>query len=247
MTFENVLIRCSSLGCLFTEPKTKAEKEAGLLSKTTKSHLIQTYIKEYWGIDNVVHTKQMTKGKKVEEDAITLVSIKDGIYYEKNEEKRSNGYIAGTPDVIYDSYIIDTKSSWDASTFLPKLIEPMDSDYFYQLQGYMWLFDRERAKISYCLCTTPESIRNGEKYLLQKKMDVATDENPDFLEEWIKLEKTMVFDHIPVHERVIDVWVERDEEVIKQIPPKVEKAREFLADFHQLHTKQYAHLKAEAL
>jgi hypothetical protein len=234
-TFENVLIRCSSLGSLFTEPKTKAEKEAGLLSKTTKSHLIQTYIKEYWGIDKVVHTKQMTKGKKVEEDAITLVSVKDGTFYAKNEEQRQNGYISGTPDIITPDYIVDTKSSWEAATFLPKLIEPLDSDYWAQLQGYMWLFNRERAKISYCLCTTPESLRNAEKYLLLRKMDVATEENPDFLEEWARLEKTMIFDHIPVEERVIDVWVDRDEEFIKQIPPKVEKAREFLAEFHQLH------------
>ncbi len=31
-------IRCSSLGVLFTEPQSKADKDAGLLSKTAQTH-----------------------------------------------------------------------------------------------------------------------------------------------------------------------------------------------------------------
>lgn len=237
MDFQNTLIRCSSLGCLFTEPQSKADKEAGKLSKTAQSHLLQTYIREYWGIEKDVQTKQMLKGTSVEEESLTLVSLYDGRFYQKNDERKSNGYIVGTPDIVEDT-VDDIKSSYDAHTFLPKLIDPIDKDYYAQLQGYLWLFDKERARLRYCLVDTPEAIRNQEKYYLLRRMDVATEEAPEFLREWAKLEKNMIFSHLPVHERVITLEVARDEEFIQKIPAKVERAREFLAEFHQLHTRQ---------
>jgi hypothetical protein len=237
MDFSQIRIRCSSLGCLFTEPKTKADKEKGLLSKTAQTHLIKTYISEYWGIDKDIVTKQMVKGTTVEEESITLVSMHDGEFYQKNEESRYNDYIKGTADIVLEDCIDDVKSSFDAHSFLPKLVEPIDDIYWHQLQGYMWLYNKSRARLRYCLVDTPESIRNQEKYYLLRRMDVVTEESPDFIREWQKLERNMIFSHLPIHERVITLEVERDEAVIAQIPQKVEKAREFLAHFHSLHTK----------
>jgi hypothetical protein len=43
MEFYNTLIHCSSIGKLLTEPQLKADKEAGELSKTAKTHLIEVY------------------------------------------------------------------------------------------------------------------------------------------------------------------------------------------------------------
>ena len=47
--FSKTLIRCSSLGLLMTEPQSKADKEAGLLSKSAQKHLIDVYISEKYG------------------------------------------------------------------------------------------------------------------------------------------------------------------------------------------------------
>ena len=57
------LIRSSSLACLFTDPVSKADKEAGILSKTAKSHLIEVYAREIWGVEKDIVTKQMKTGK----------------------------------------------------------------------------------------------------------------------------------------------------------------------------------------
>ena len=46
MNWNEILIRCSSIGYLMTEPKEKAAKEAGELSKTAKTHLKNVYIQE---------------------------------------------------------------------------------------------------------------------------------------------------------------------------------------------------------
>ena len=74
MNFNKTLIRSSSVGYLMTEPVTKADKDAGVLSKTAKSHLIEIYIAEKYGRRKDVQTKQMRKGVEVEDDAIELLA-----------------------------------------------------------------------------------------------------------------------------------------------------------------------------
>jgi len=236
VNWEKTLIRCSSLGNLFTEPVTKADKEAGLLSKTAKSHLIEVYAREIWGVEKDIVTKQMRKGRAAEEAGITLLSRVDKRLYTKNDERKANEWLTGHADIVEEEEIIDIKLSWDAFTFLPKLIEPLDKDYLYQLQGYMYLWDKPKARISYCLVNTPDNIIEGEKYRLLRSMDVVSEESPEFIEAARKLESNMKFDQIPMQLRVINKFIDRDEEIIEKIPAKVQKAREFLAELHKLHT-----------
>jgi hypothetical protein len=47
MDFSQVKIHCSSLGCLFTEPQSKADKEAGKLSKTAQAHLVKSKLSRW--------------------------------------------------------------------------------------------------------------------------------------------------------------------------------------------------------
>ena len=235
MTFENTLIRCSSLGCLFTEPRDKKAKEAGELSQTAKTHLVEVYARELWGVEKQVQTKQMQKGTEAEDDAILLKSRLDGVLYEKNQIRESNEWITGHADIVEPDFICDTKCSWDAFSFLPKLIENVDKDYELQLQGYMWLYNRPKAVVSYCLVSTPQNIVEGEKYRLLRSMDVVSEESPEFLRAWEKQKSAYYFDHIPIHLRIINHFVERNQEIIDQIPAKVAKAREFLAQLHERH------------
>jgi hypothetical protein len=238
MTFENTLIRCSSLSCLFTEPQSKEDKAAGKLSKTAKSHLIEVYARALWGVDKDIVTKQMKKGTDAEEDGITLLSLVDKReMYVKNDERKENEWISGHADVVEGDLITDLKLSWDAYTFLPNLTEPLSKVYEYQVQGYMYLWDKPRARVSYCLVDTPEHIIQGELYRLLRSMNVVSEESPEYLEAAEKLVRSMKFSHIPPEHRVIHKFVDRNEEIIKQIPEKVAKAREYLAELHKLHIK----------
>lgn len=237
--WNKVKIRCSSLGSLFTEPVSKADKEAGLLSKTAKTHLIEVYARELWGVEKDLITKQMKKGKECEEEAITLLSRVDKIIYEKNEESKENEWISGHADIIEDDRVTDTKVSWDAFSFLPKLVEPVDKDYFYQVQGYAWLWGKSKGRISYCLVDSPDNIIQGEKYHLLRSMDVISEESPEFLKAAAVLESNMKFSHIPIELRVINHYVDLDEEVIAKIPGKVARAREFLQELYKKHLSLY--------
>ncbi len=143
MNWSDTLIRCSSIGNLMTEPKDKAAKDAGELSKTAKTHLKNVYIQEKYGREKDIVTRQMQKGIEVEEDSITLLSRVQKKMLYKNEERLYNDYITGLPDIfegksIHESdSITDIKSSYDLFTFMSNIGEPLDSSYYYQLQGYM--------------------------------------------------------------------------------------------------------------
>lgn len=223
------------MGVLFTEPKLKADKDAGELSGTAKSYLIRNYIREFWGREKDITTKQMEKGHLAEDDVINLISFIDNKPYKKNTERKYNEWIEGCADIV-DEIIIDAKASWDAETFIPKLIEPIDKMYFYQIQGYMWLYNRPKGKVSYGLVNCPEMILQNERRKLLYNMDVATELSPEYLEAVTELERNHIFDDISPEQRVISIEFDRDEEVIKQIPAKVKKARQFLAWLEREHT-----------
>jgi hypothetical protein len=243
MDFSNVKIHCSSLGCLFTEPKLKADKDAGNLSQTAKSHLIRVYAKEYWGRERRLETKHMAKGKQQEYLGIDLIGEMDGRKYKKNESTLEDDFIIGTPDIIDIEWqmVTDCKLSWDSETFLPKLIEPLDKDYLIQLQGYLRLTNFILGRVSYGLVNATEQQVMDEQRKLFYQMDAATEESPEYLLACADVERQMTFDDIPKHERVIHKQADRDQDIIDQIPDKVIKARKFLQEFHELHTAKTKH------
>lgn len=234
MNWSETLIRSSSVGYLMTEPVTKADKEAGVLSKTAQKHLLDVYISEKYNRRRDIQTKQMKKGVEVEQESIDLLSIYLKKPFTKNTERFSNKYITGLPDIIDDG-VIDIKSSYDLWTFLGNIPDKLDNLYYWQMQSYMWLTNKTNATIAYCLVNTPDNIIQQEKYYLLKKLDVVSEESPEFIREAMKLELNMKFDDIAIEERILMFRVDRNEDDILRIEQKVEKAREFLNQLEQLH------------
>ena len=235
MNFNETLIRASSVGYLMTEPVTKADKEAGVLSKTAQKHLIEVYIAEKYGRKRDIQTKQMKKGIEAEQDSIDLLSMYLKLPFSKNEERFKNDFITGLPDIINGDTIIDIKSSYDLWTFLGNIPDKLDNLYYWQMQSYMWLTGTTKATIAYCLVNTPESIIQQEKYYLLKKMDVISEESPEFIQEAMKIEFNMTFDDILMDERILMFNVSRSEDDILRIENKVLKARTFLQELEQTH------------
>jgi hypothetical protein len=235
MQWNDIHIRASSVGYLMTEPQSKADKEAGLLSKTAQKHLLDVYIAEKYGRKKDIQTKQMRKGIEVEQDSIELLSMYLKMPFTKNDQRFTNDYITGFPDIIDNDRIIDIKSSYDLWTFIGNIPDKLDSLYHWQMQSYMWLTGAKNAVIAYCLVNTPESIIEQEKYYMLKKMDVATEENPEYVKEAMKIEFNMSFDDISIDERVLMFNVSRNEDDILRIQQKVEKAREFLRELEETH------------
>ena len=239
MNFNKTLIRSSSVGYLMTEPVTKADKEAGILSKTAKSHLIEIYIAEKYGRRKDVQTKQMRKGVEVEDDAIALLAQSLGKPLSKNTERFTNEFITGHPDVLdlteTGLKVWDVKSSYDLFTFLGNIPDKLNSQYYWQLQSYMWLTGATESCIAYCLINTPFGIIEQEKKSLLYKMNVISEESPEYVLEAAKLELNMMFDDIDQKERLLLFPVQRNDEDIELIKEKVLKARVFLESIEETH------------
>ena len=239
--FSNIKIRCSSLGSLMTEPQSKTDKDAGNLSKTAQKHLIDIYIAEKYGRIRDIQTKQIAKGIEAEQASIELLSLYLKKPFNKNEERISNEYVSGLPDLYNGNdikntdLIIDIKSSYDLWTFMANVPDKLDSIYYWQLMGYMWLTGATNSYVAYCLVNTPDNIIQKEKYWMLQKMNVVSEESPEFIRESAKIEFNMTFDDISIAERVLLFPVKRNEDDILRIQNKVEKAREFLIELENTH------------
>lgn len=227
----NILFRCSALGQIMTESRTKSEP----LSKTTKSYLSDKYVSVKYGRENEISSKYIAKGLQVEEDSITLFSRVKKTFFKKNELTLSNDFICGTPDLFTGSIIheaqtiIDIKSSWDIFTFFRTTQDDLNKNYYWQLQGYMALTGAKQARLVYCLVKTPDAIIYDEKRKLQWKMCVINPEtDANFIEACDKLELLSKYDDIPLEERVNEIVIERNESDIKRIYARVTECREYM-------------------
>ena len=241
MNWNNTLIHASSLGKLFTEPVKKEDKEAGNLSATAKTHLIEVYIREKYNRKKDIETKQMSKGKLAEDDSLLLLSEYLGEYLEKNEEYIQNNYIVGTPDAFigedldHADKIYDVKSSYDIFTFLANIEGNLNKDYYYQLQAYMWLTGAKEGFVAYCLVDLPFEQLEAEKQYIMRKTGAISEESSEFKDAWKKKESLFLYNDIPESERILLFKVEKDPSFPEKCQQKVEKARIFLNELENKH------------
>jgi hypothetical protein len=174
----------------------------------------------------------MEKGILNESEGLSMYREYIGGSFQIDDVKQRlmNNYCSGEPDLIHDGIVVDIKNSWSANSFPFWDTEIKNKSYIYQLQTYLWLTGLKSAKLVYTLTTTPEHIRLQEIqrlwYRLMDKPENAIKEQ--FIVEEMASEiinKEMVFDHIPVINRVKIFEVARDEEMIEAIQTRIELAR----------------------
>ena len=221
-----LLIRCSSLGALITEPKLKADKESGNLSETAKGMVLELWLQKKFGYKERVMTDAMMKGLLCEQDSMALVqSVLGGEFRVKNKPTLYNDFICGTPDLVLKSGVVeDIKTSENLRTFVQSDI---DKGYVAQLQGYMALTGLKKARLIYCLVPTPIELVENKKKSLYFKFE-CNESNPDYIEMCEQIEhNNFLISGIDKKHKVKVFEIERDQEMIDLIYLKVEKAREY--------------------
>jgi hypothetical protein len=214
----DILIRCSSLGKIMTEPTAAAAKAGEVLSVGAKMHIRSLAAQTIFGVDFEIGSKQLEKGLELEGEAIELVNRVRGLSLTKNTERRSNGILTGEADCFDMGARIghDTKVSWSVATLPLVLSDCEDNNYLWQMRGYMMLWDAEEWHVQYALLDTPERLIGYEP-------------------------QTMHFvSHIAEHLRLTTWVVTRDRSVEPLIEQKVRAAREYMAkvidEFDRTHT-----------
>ena len=206
--------RCSSIGKIMTDPKTKTE---GSLSVGAKTYIRQLAAQEIFGVDFEISSKHMEKGILVEQQSIDLLNRVRGLSLLKNTERKTNDYFTGECD-LFDAGKKrghDIKSSWSVATFPIAVIDCEDKLYEWQMRGYMALWDADEWEVNYCLVDTPDNLIGYEPMQMH------------------------LVDHIPERMRLTSWTIQRDKDKETAIFEKVQHARTYyaqvIAEFDTTH------------
>ena len=195
-----ILFRCSSLGHLMTEPRTKAD---GDLSAGARTYLRQLVKQEIFSVDFEISGKEIEKGLAVENESIALLNKVRGLALVKNTERRDNGLITGECDLFNPPKRRghDLKSSWSLKTFPGWAVDCVNPLYEWQMRGYMMLWDANEWEVNYAMVNTPEALIRNEP-----------------------MDQHLV-DHIPPQHRLTTWVIERDFQKESLIRHRCEAAR----------------------
>lgn len=209
--------------------KRKYEKPS--LSATTKSFLDNLWAERTFGKTSLLQSKYLDKGIAVEEFSISLYSRVVGMPFFKNKERKTNEFITGEPDNAYRAKIRDIKSSWDLSTFPFNETEIPNKDYFWQLQGYMMLWEFDQSELIYCLVDTPDELIADEKWKIARRTGYT--DLPEFLEA--EIINRMTFSDIPEAMRVNVFDLSYDPKAIEALKQRIHQCREYLMTLNETY------------
>lgn len=254
MNANDIKFRCSSLGYIMTNPRSKSET----LSETCKTHLVDCFVSAKYNRREEITGKHLDKGNAREEDSITLLSRVSKRFYTKNDIRLTNDFISGELDLFIGKSIyeaeetIDTKTSWSAHTFHRAKNKELDNMYYWQGQGYMALSGAKKHTVAYCLVNGTDKAINDEKRLLAYSMGIidTTVDNPEYKSKCKQIEINHIFDieafkneypwfefdndltdwkfDIPMDERLFLFQFERNDEDIKKLYQRISDCRDYM-------------------
>jgi len=209
-------IRCSSIS-----------KIMGIkgLGKTGETYCKEWLIEQIFNRRNEFTSKYTQKGKENEDEGIDMIANYLGYpLLLKNDKKFENEFCKGEPDIIIDDLIIDVKNSWSCFTF-PFFENEVPNDvYYWQLQGYMWLTGKSKAKLIYTLTDTPEHLILSEA----KRYCYANGYDELDLEIYKQFHDKMTYPDIDDKFKIKSFDIERNESDIKKIEQRVIECRKVI-------------------
>lgn len=222
-----------------TNPKRKLtsnmEVEKNRLIKESKSKelpqgaktIVETWLQEQlYGRKKEFTSKQTDKGNLLEDDAIDLVVKELDLGWDviKNETYFYSDYVHGTPDLLPDDFIIDTKCSWTCFTF-PLFGKELDKTYWWQGQGYMHLTGRQSYKVIYCLVDMPEYLLLEELRKERWKISNAAKSDDVIYSE---LKEKYTYSHLPIELRMKVYDFEYEPRQMEVVIERVKLARDYV-------------------
>lgn len=192
----------------------------------------KTYVQE-WLKQNLYKRKKdfkvavIEKGLQCELDGIKLIAETFGFEdFEKNEEHFENDYIEGSPDVLHNAKVRDTKLSWDLFTFPMFETETPNLDYDWQIQGYFILTGLVEGSLDYVLIDTPQPLIDQDlKKLYFQSGGKAEDWRP---EDYAKLYENYKFSDIPAKDRIKSFVIKKRANLERDVKERVLLCRAYI-------------------
>lgn len=164
----------SKFSDVITEPRTKKDKEAGILSQTAQSYLNQiiaeefydsaqfeqqTSLEDYYGYVNqsrpLEYGNTMESTAKNQYKSLFGLEIKEvGFVEYSGPIKELIGYVGCTPDGRIESkegvFNVEIKCPWNPANHIRNILDPENGilkDYKAQIQGEMWITETDKTKV----------------------------------------------------------------------------------------------------
>jgi len=186
----------------------------------------------------------MKKGKLGEPEAFDLLCVVDGEMYDRYKERIENQYLTGELDVylgsnVYEATrVVDIKMSWDEPIYIKKCHTGVDNGHTEQVQGYGDITGARELYIAECLVCAPKEVLEEMAWKVLRKINAATFESPEFVEEWKIWLHSMTFKSIPYHQRVFKKKIEPFTEFERQrVYDRVKVCRDWLEAYHEQRQK----------
>lgn len=194
------------------------------LPKGCKTYLKNWIKEQIYGRRKEVTSKYMEKGNQCEDEAIKMLMEHYQLPWNcKNEQYYENDYMTGTPDLVYQDIVFDTKCSYDMSTF-PLFEDDIDRDYWWQLQAYMELLNINNSGLVYVLVNTPHHIVDSE--IRNKTFGMVDAQNIA-----VEAERIIAYhnyDNIGMKYRLKRYDFQRDEQAMEAVKERVMMCRKYI-------------------
>lgn len=184
-------------GDLFTKKTAKVK-----LNEAAKKELDKIFWRTTTGRSKKIQAKQLDKGVLCEDVTIKLYEDVKGGFFVKNKERLTNKWFNGECDNSQGK-IRDVKTSWEFETFPANENKIPNSNYEWQLDAYMDLWNMKESELIYGLVDTPFDMINSELYRLDNKLDVLTHEG-NVRDNKIEVVVELVLSHIYTRQGLID-------------------------------------------
>jgi hypothetical protein len=224
----------------------KANKGKVVLGETATGYLMEVYA---WETEKMIPVSKesmdnlsISKGKKQEAQAGALLGFVDDIEYKVHKDRISNEFLSGEIDLYYGESVYnatrlpDIKNAWDYTIFLKKIRGGLETGQKEQVQGYGDITGARDLLIANCLVDCTDQNIEDVRWKVAKKFGALSIETPEFLVEWAKWERSMLFSHIDPYKRVHKIKVEPFSTFEQQkVYDRVKYARDWLSIFHEEH------------
>lgn len=205
------MIRCSSIGKIMTQPRSKKDREEGRFSDTAISCMMESVREQVFSVrKSLDEVKCIQKGNLCEDAAVELYN-QVFLYDLKKlpqDSRRDNGIITGEPDLLAlgSNKGVDIKNAWSLLTFPMREEDADKKDYEWQARGYMALFDVPVWEVAYCFINTPDEL----------------------LSQWDDRDHHELGDDVPLCHRITVKRYERDKDIEKEMLEKCIKANDWI-------------------
>lgn len=210
------------------------------LSQSAIKYLIKRYAWEKYNKKTAATgfmRSPAAKGNELEDEAVIMLSELDKVKYIKPEVSTSNNFILGKCDILCpeQNKIVDIKTAWNINTFLPCLTTQLSRQYWFQMQGYLEIYNADYGEVCFMLLNTPIHLVERERAKYTEKYVFGEINRERYDEEMEKLDLAFNYNKIPEKRRVIRYIINRCPEILPRIYQRVKRCREWLNHFEKVH------------